>query len=235
MLAKILVVMPTFNERELLASSVASLRNHHPNLDLLIVDDNSPDGTGNIADELAQSPHNYVLHRESKQGLGRAYLAGFQWAKAHGYDAVIEMDADGSHQAKDLQAVLNKLESADLVIGSRWVSGGSVLNWPWYRKSISQAGNLYARTLLRIPVRDVTAGFRAFRMSRLDEMDLSNISAHGYAFQIEMTLAVLRSGGVVAEVPITFIERTSGRSKMTTAIVLEALWLVTKWAFYRSA
>jgi dolichol-phosphate mannosyltransferase len=176
-----------------------------------------------------------VLHRKDKQGLGLAYLDGFSWAKTRGYEAVVEMDADGSHLATDLQAILHKLETSDLVLGSRWVAGGAVLNWPAYRKAISRIGNFYARMMLRTGINDMTSGFRAFKMSSLNELDLSGIAARGYAFQVEMALRVKRAGGIVAEVPITFVEREHGVSKMTTAIVVEALWLVTKWGFYRSA
>jgi dolichol-phosphate mannosyltransferase len=176
-----------------------------------------------------------VLHRKTKDGLGAAYLEAFEWAIARGYEVVVEMDADGSHQASDLEKILNAMPLADLAIGSRWIKGGSVINWPSYRKAISKTGNFYARFMLRTHVKDMTAGYRAFRVDFLNGLDLSGIAARGYAFQVEMALRVIRAGGVVVEVPITFIERTQGASKMTTAIVLEALWLVTKWAFYKSA
>jgi dolichol-phosphate mannosyltransferase len=226
--------MPTFNELASLEFTVDSLRQEKLAVDLLIIDDNSPDGTGKLADSL-RNDNTFVLHRKDKQGLGLAYLDGFAWAKTHGYEAVVEMDADGSHLATDLQAILKKLETSDLVLGSRWVAGGAVLNWPAYRKAISRIGNFYARMMLRTGINDMTSGFRAFKMSSLNELDLSGIAARGYAFQVEMALRVKRAGGIVAEVPITFVEREHGVSKMTTAIVLEALWLVTKWGFYRSA
>ncbi|CAB4555479.1 unannotated protein [freshwater metagenome] len=175
------------------------------------------------------------MHRKNKQGLGLAYLDGFEWAKTRGYEAVVEMDADGSHLASDLHRILENLRTSDLVLGSRWISGGAVLNWPAYRKAISRIGNFYARLMLRTGINDMTSGYRAFRLSFLEEMDLNGIAARGYAFQVEMALRVKRAGGVVTEVPITFVEREHGVSKMTTAIVLEALWLVTKWGFYRSA
>lgn len=228
------MIMPTFNEIDSLKISVQALRDSANDVDLLIVDDNSPDGTGKLADSLADS-RTFVLHRESKAGLGAAYLAGFAWAKKHGYEAVVEMDADGSHRAEDLAKLLSGIQNADLVIGSRWVPGGKVENWPAYRKAISKLGNSYARFMLRTKIQDMTAGFRVYRISFLDRLDLAGVAARGYAFQVEMALRSVKAGGVVLEVPIVFVEREHGRSKMTTAIVLEALWLVTKWAFYRSA
>lgn len=226
--------MPTFNEIDSLKISVQALRDSANDVDLLIVDDNSPDGTGKLADSLTDS-RTFVLHRESKAGLGAAYLAGFAWAKKNGYEAVVEMDADGSHRAEDLAKLLSGIQNADLVIGSRWVSGGKVENWPAYRIAISKLGNSYARFMLRTKIQDMTAGFRVYRISFLDRLDLAGVAARGYAFQVEMALRSVKAGGVVLEVPIVFVERAHGRSKMTTAIVLEALWLVTKWAFYRSA
>ena len=226
--------MPTFNEIDSLKISVQALRDSANDVDLLIVDDNSPDGTGKLADSLTDR-RTFVLHRESKAGLGAAYLAGFAWAKKNGYEAVVEMDADGSHRAEDLAKLLSGIQNADLVIGSRWVSGGKVENWPAYRKAISKIGNSYARFMLRTKIQDMTAGFRVYRISFLDQLDLAGVAARGYAFQVEMALRSVKAGGVVLEVPIVFVERAHGRSKMTTAIVLEALWLVTKWAFYRSA
>ena len=231
---KTLILMPTFNEMASLKFTVDALRKENLDVDLLIIDDNSPDGTGQLADSL-RDERTYVLHRKDKQGLGLAYLDGFEWAKTRGYEAVVEMDADGSHLASDLHRILNNLRTSDLVLGSRWISGGAVLNWPAYRKAISRIGNFYARLMLRTGINDMTSGYRAFRLSFLKEMDLTGIASRGYAFQVEMALRVKRAGGVVTEVPITFVEREHGVSKMTTAIVLEALWLVTKWGFYRSA
>lgn len=226
--------MPTFNEIDSLKISVQALRDSANDVDLLIVDDNSPDGTGKLADSLTDR-RTFVLHRESKAGLGAAYLAGFAWAKKNGYEAVVEMDADGSHRAEDLAKLLSGIQNANLVIGSRWVPGGKVENWPAYRIAISKLGNSYARFMLRTKIQDMTAGFRVYRISFLDRLDLAGVAARGYAFQVEMALRSVKAGGVVLEVPIVFVERAHGRSKMTTAIVLEALWLVTKWAFYRSA
>ncbi|WP_216641752.1 polyprenol monophosphomannose synthase [Rhodoluna limnophila] len=231
-----LVLMPTFNEIESLAHSVAELREVCPQVDLLIIDDNSPDGTGHLADRLAaKDPQISVLHRSEKGGLGAAYLSGFGLAIDRGYEIVIEMDADGSHRAIDLPKILEKAQTADLVIGSRWIPGGAVVNWPAHRKAISKIGNLYANLMLRTGIKDMTAGFRAFNVEFLKGLNLEGIAARGYAFQVEMALRSKRAGGEVVEVPITFVERTLGSSKMTTAIVLEALWLVTKWGFYRSA
>lgn len=231
---KTLVIMPTFNESLSLSFTIAALRKAHLAIDLLIVDDNSPDGTGAIADSHIDQ-NTFVLHRKSKQGLGFAYLDGFEWARERGYEVVVEMDADGSHLATDLQKILIALENADLAIGSRWVSGGAVQNWPTHRKAISKIGNLYARAMLGTGINDMTSGFRAFKLSFLNQLDLSGVAARGYAFQVEMALRVSKAGGAVVEVPITFVEREHGVSKMTTAIVLEALWLVTKWGIYKSA
>lgn len=228
--------MPTYNEIENLSTSVQEILKHVPTVDILIVDDSSPDGTGELADQLAQSDRRIsVLHRQSKDGLGAAYLQGFDWALERDYDLIVEMDADGSHRAIDLPKLLDAATSADLVIGSRWIFGGEVINWPAYRKLISRLGNIYAQVMLRTNIKDMTAGFRVFRTSFLRQMNLDGVAARGYAFQVEMAMRVHRSGGRIVEVPITFVERNHGASKMTTAIVLEALWLVTKWGFYRSA
>ena len=231
---KTLVIMPTYNEIESLEGSVLALRKLAEQIDLLIVDDNSPDGTGQLADSL-KNKTTYVLHRSTKDGLGAAYLDAFGWAISNGYDLIVQMDADGSHLAKDLPRLLAQSQNADLVIGSRWVPGGSVENWPWYRKGISQIGNFYARFMLRSKAHDMTAGYRVYKATFLKTLDLGGVASRGYAFQVEMTLRTMRAGGVIVEVPITFVERIQGASKMTTAIVLEALWLVTKWAFYKSA
>ena len=231
---KTLVIMPTYNEVESLSFSISSIRELDLDLDILIVDDNSPDGTGQLADNLSNSK-TFVLHRNTKNGLGAAYLAGFDWAFARGYEVVVEMDADGSHQAKDLVRILDHVKSADLVLGSRWVSGGAVLHWPWYRKMISKVGNQYAKQMLGTQINDMTSGFRAFRVDFLKNLKVEGVAARGYGFQVEMALRTFRAGGRIIEVPIVFIERHFGKSKMTTAIVLEALWLVTKWSFYKSA
>lgn len=229
-----LVIMPTYNESLNLEHSVDDLFLHNPDVDLLIVDDNSPDGTGKIADRLAKKEKRItVLHREEKQGLGAAYLEGFAIAFKRGYTHVIEMDADGSHRAVDLPKLIDKSANTDLVIGSRWVSGGKVVNWPMHRKMISKLGNFYTRKMLNSPVRDMTAGFRIYRTALLQKLDLESIASHGYSFQVEMAWRSLQNRAAVAEVPITFIEREHGASKMTGKIVAEALWLVTKWGFAR--
>lgn len=226
--------MPTFNEIANLSHSVEDLFLHNPNVDLLIVDDNSPDGTGELADELAANDGRIaVLHRQEKQGLGPAYLAGFQVAFEKNYEFIIEMDADGSHRAIDLPKLISASAYSDLVIGSRWIAGGSVLNWPAHRKAISKIGNLYTLLLLRTKIRDMTAGFRIYRTDLLKRLDLDSVASHGYSFQVEMALRTVQQNAKVVEVPITFIEREQGVSKMTGSIVGEALWLVTKWGIAR--
>ncbi len=236
---KTLVVMPTFNELESLGDSVVDLFAANPSVDLLIVDDNSPDGTGALADQLAADSrwlgNIHTLHRSGKQGLGLAYLAGFDWALERGYELIVEMDADGSHRASDLPGLLDQAERFDLTLGSRWVAGGRVENWPWHRKAISRVGNRYVKLMLGVTVNDMTAGFRVFRAEFLRSMNLTNIAAKGYSFQVEMAWRVIKLGGVVREIPITFIERSQGTSKMTLAIVLEALALVTRWGVQRVA
>ncbi|MEY4617846.1 MAG: hypothetical protein RL101_32 [Actinomycetota bacterium] len=234
MTSNYLVIMPTYNEKENLAHSIAELFKHNPSVDLLVVDDASPDGTGQLADQIAQTNKQIsVLHRSSKEGLGPAYLAGFDYGLRHGYKFLVEMDADGSHRAVDLQRLITVSASADLVIGSRWVSGGSVVNWPMLRKLISKFGNLYTRLLLRSNVRDMTAGFRIYRSEFLQKLDLTNVASHGYSFQVEMAWRSIQAKARIIEVPITFVEREQGVSKMTGAIVAEALWLVTKWGISR--
>jgi dolichol-phosphate mannosyltransferase len=234
MTSDFLVIMPTYNEKENLAHSIAELFKHNPSVDLLVVDDASPDGTGQLADQIAQSNKRIsVLHRSSKEGLGPAYLAGFEFGLRHGYGFLVEMDADGSHRAIDLPQLISASENADLVIGSRWVPGGSVVNWPLLRKLISKAGNFYTRVFLRTKVRDMTAGFRIYRADFLHNLNLENVASHGYSFQVEMAWRCIQSNARVSEVPITFVEREQGVSKMTGAIVAEALWLVTKWGFSR--
>jgi dolichol-phosphate mannosyltransferase len=225
-----LVILPTYNERENLPIALASLFAHNPMVHALVVDDSSPDGTGEVAASLASSDQRiHVLTRPAKQGLGKAYLAGFAWAFERGYEFVVEMDADSSHRAQDLPAMLDASKTADLVIGSRWVRGGAVENWPLRRQILSRAGNAYARILLRSKIHDLTAGFRVFRAEALKNIDLEKIAAQGYSFQVEMAWRFERSGLKVVEVPITFVERVNGVSKMSTAIVREALWLITRW------
>lgn len=229
---KIAVLMPTYNEIEVLEDSVRNLFESQPDVHLVILDDNSPDGTGRLADRLAtKNQQIHVIHRNKKSGLGKAYAQGFRYALDHGYDRVVQMDADGSHRPEDLSALL--AEKADLVIGSRWVSGGEVLNWPRHRLWISRAGNAYARFAIGSKIKDVTAGYRNYSAELLRKLPIDSIEARGYGFQVEMTKLTLSEGGVVKEVPITFVERASGRSKMTFDIILEAFSLCTKWLIAR--
>jgi dolichol-phosphate mannosyltransferase len=227
---RMLVVIPTYNESGNLPRIVARVRAATPLVDILIADDNSPDGTGDIADALAAADAAvHVLHRPGKAGLGAAYLAGFEWALARGYDAVVEMDADGSHRPEDLPRLIAALPDADLVLGSRWVAGGQVVNWPLSRKLLSRGGNAYTRVMLRAPVRDATGGYRIFRASALLLLDLGAVESQGYCFQVDLVWRAVQRGLVVREVPIMFVERELGTSKMSRAIVLEALAKVTRW------
>lgn len=229
-LGRVLVVVPTYQERMNLELLVGGVRSAVPTADLLVVDDSSPDGTGALADRLAHvDGHVHVLHRPAKQGLGAAYLAGFAWAREHGYEVVVEMDADGSHQPAQLPALLAALEEADLVLGSRWVEGGRVENWPKSREVLSRGGNAYARLLLGLPLRDATGGFRAYRSEVLDVVATGAVASQGYCFQVDLAWQAWRHGFRVVEVPITFCERERGESKMSRAIVVEALWRVTAW------
>ena len=234
-IGKILVLIPTYNERENLAPIVSRLRASVPEADVLVLDDNSPDGTGDVADQLATDDSQVrVLHRMSKKGLGAAYLAGFAWALDRGYDALVEMDADGSHQPEQLGSLLAALANADVVLGSRWVPGGSVVNWPMHRKVLSVGGNLYVRVLLGMPIGDATGGYRAYRASALHALDLHEVASQGYCFQVDLAWRAIRSGLSVVEVPITFVERTVGDSKMSQDIVQESLRKITAWgARYR--
>ena len=231
-LGKVLVVIPTYNEHENLPLIVTGIRSTAPNVEILIADDNSPDGTGEVADQLvANDPAVHVLHRATKSGLGAAYLESFQWAKEQGYDVVVEMDADGSHSPNDLVNILDALKYHDVVLGSRWVKGGSVVNWPKSRELLSRGGNLYTRLWLGIPLRDSTGGFRAYRMSAITRLEISKVESQGYCFQVDMAWRAVRAGLRVVEIPITFVERELGESKMNQAIVTEALWRVTQWGF----
>lgn len=233
-LKKILVIIPTYNELENVNLIVSAVRTKVPQVDILIADDNSPDGTGRRADEIsAVDAKVHVLHRDQKSGLGAAYLAGFTWAKNRNYDAVVEMDADGSHRAEDLIKILSALIDADVVLGSRWVSGGQVVNWPLHRKILSQGGNIYTRLWLGIPIKDATGGFRAYRMAALEKMGLTNVQSQGYCFQVDMAWRAVQAGLKVVEVPITFIERQIGESKMSGDIVKEALAKVTIWGLQK--
>jgi dolichol-phosphate mannosyltransferase len=233
---RVAVLIPTYNELDNLAGILGRVRAAVPQVDVLVLDDNSPDGTGALADEIAAADdHVNVLHREGKQGLGKAYLAGFDWALERGYDAVVEMDADGSHQPEQLPQLLDAIADADVVIGSRWVRGGAVRNWPASRKVLSVGANLYTKVLLGMSVNDATAGFRVYRTSALRAMGLQGVESQGYCFQVDLTLRAVRAGLTVVEVPITFVEREVGVSKMGRDIITEALTNVTKWGLQHRA
>ena len=230
---KTLVVIPTYNEAKSLASTVEGLLAEIAGVDVLVVDDNSQDSTASIADSLAdRHPRVSVLHRTTKQGLGPAYIDGFRHAFVKGYEVVVEMDADGSHQASDLQKILLATSAADLVIGSRWIPGGEVQNWPITRMLLSKFGNVYARLMLGTNVFDMTSGFRAYQASFLQKLISTPVSSQGYSFQVELAYRASKIG-VVKEVPITFVERTEGRSKMTLGIVFEALVKIQLWGIKR--
>ena len=230
------MVVPTYQEAENVAWILQRLRSARPEVDVLVVDDNSPDGTGRIAEEIAaEDPQVHVLHRVNKGGLGAAYRHGFAHALEAGYDVIGEMDADGSHQPEQLHRLLDALEgrdggpASDLVIGSRWVPGGTVVNWPRRREALSRGGNLYVRLLLGVPVRDATAGFRLFRREALEKLDLASVQSTGYVFQTDMVVRALRAGLTVREVPIEFVERVRGDSKMSGKVAAESLRRITAW------
>jgi len=226
----VVVIIPTYNERDNLGPTTARVRTAVPDADVLVVDDSSPDGTGGLADELAAADEQiHVLHRSVKAGLGAAYIAGFQWALDQGYDAMVEMDADGSHQPEDLPRLLRALDDADAVLGSRYVPGGKVANWAKSREFLSRGGNTYVRLMLGIPLHDATGGYRVYRATTLRKIRLDNVESQGYCFQIDLSLRAIQAGLKVVEVPITFVERSRGASKMSNAIVREALWRVTQW------
>jgi len=233
-LGQVLVVIPTYNERENLGPIVARLHEALPEVHALVVDDGSPDGTGELADQMAAADDRvHVLHRTEKAGLGAAYVAGFGWALERDYGVIVEMDADGSHGPEDLPRLLDALTDADLVLGSRYVPGGRVVNWPKYRELISRGGGLYSRLALGTSIRDITGGFKAFRRSVLEKININSVASQGYCFQIDLTWRTIEAGFEVVEVPITFTERAIGQSKMSGNIVREALWRVTKWGARR--
>lgn len=224
------MLIPTYNERENLPLIVERVRACVPTADVVVLDDNSPDGTGEVADALAVADeHVKVLHREGKAGLGAAYLAGFAWALERGYDAVVEMDADGSHRPEHLPTMLEVAADADLVIGSRYIRGGKIVNWPWDRKAISLAGNIYIKAVLGMPVNDATAGYRVYRAETLRTIGLDKVESAGYVFQTDLTVRTVRAGLKVVEVPITFIEREIGDSKMDGDVVRESMLRITGW------
>jgi len=238
-----LVIIPTYDERENVESIVGRVRAATPEVDVLVVDDNSPDGTGALADALAASdPRIHVMHRAGKEGLGAAYRDGMRWALDGGYDRIVEMDADGSHQPEQLHRLLEALRDttgspnasapargADVVLGSRWVPGGGVVNWPARRRFLSRGGSAYSRIALGVPAKDVTGGYRAFTADALRSIHFADVESQGYCFQIDMLRRAYRAGLRIAEVPITFVEREHGASKMSGGIVREAMWRVTVW------
>ncbi|NOK10632.1 polyprenol monophosphomannose synthase [Corallococcus exercitus] len=228
-----LVCIPTYNERDNIGPITQAVLAADPRVDILVVDDNSPDGTGQLADALAaKDPRVRVLHREKKEGLGRAYLAAFRWALAEGYTYILEMDADFSHDPRYLPTFLDAAEGgADLVLGSRYVAGGGTVNWGVGRKIISRGGSLYARSILGVDVRDLTGGFKCFNRRVLESINLDEVRSTGYAFQIELTYRTLRKGFTVREVPIVFEDRRVGHSKMNKKIFVEALGMVWKLRF----
>ena len=240
---RVLLVVPTYNEAENIERVAGRVRAATPSVDVLIVDDGSPDGTGKIADQLAgEDSQIHVLHRSSKQGLGAAYIAGFRWGLERDYEVFVEMDADGSHRPEELPRLLEALRDApgspdgtgaDLVLGSRWIPGGEVVNWPLSRKILSRGGNTYARIALGLPLQDATGGFRAFRRKVLESIGLNDVASQGYCFQVDLAWRALQSGFRVVEVPITFVEREYGASKMNRSIVTEALWRITVWGVLR--
>jgi len=228
-----LVCLPTYDEKDNVVPMTEAILAATPDVDVLIIDDNSPDGTGQLADGIAaREPRVKVLHRAGKEGLGKAYLAGFDWALGHGYELILEMDADFSHDPKYLPGMLEAARGADLVLGSRNIPGGGTVNWGVGRKIISRGGSLYARTILGIPVRDLTGGFKCFHRKVLESIDLATVECSGYAFQIELTFRALRRGFRVVEFPIVFVDRRVGQSKMSKRIVLEALRKV--WSIRRT-
>lgn len=227
---RVIIVMPTYNERQNLDGMASRIRESVPDADLLVVDDNSPDGTGDLADKLAEvDPQVHVMHRTQKAGLGRAYVAGFTWALDNGYTLIVEMDADGSHRPEDLPKLLAAATTSDAVIGSRYVPGGTVVNWPKSREILSRGANIYNRLMLGVRIKDATGGYRVYRAPTLRAIDLNSIDSAGYCFQIDMTLRTLQAGLTISEVPITFVERELGASKMSNAVIVEAFTRVAQW------
>lgn len=226
-----LVIIPTYNELENLPLIVGRIRTARPDVHILIVDDGSPDGTGELADELAADDQRmHVMHRTVKNGLGAAYLAAFAWGLEHGYAVIVEMDADGSHAPEQLYRLLEAIDNgADLVIGSRYVEGGTVRDWPWRRLALSRTANGYARLLLGVEIHDITAGYRAYRRRVLEKLDLETVDSKGYCFQVDLTWRSINNGFTVAEVPITFSERELGVSKMSGSNIREAMVKTARW------
>ena len=231
-----LVVIPTYNEASTAPILITSLLVAIPDVNILIVDDGSPDGTGKLCDEIArQDSRVQVLHRQEKQGLGAAYLAGFSWGLSRDYSHIAEMDADGSHRPADLARMMEFIKrnpETDLIIGSRWVQGGGVEKWTPIRKFLSLGANRYSRFVLRSSIRDLTAGFRIYKTSLLKDINLTQIESQGYCFQIEMALRSAELGANIVEIPIIFLDRSDGVSKMSMRIVFEAIFRVTVWGFF---
>src|SRR5690625_489510 len=233
-LRRVLVIVPTYNEALTIEKTLGRLHEAVPSVDVLVVDDRAPDGTGRIVAELADADDRvHLMSRPGKQGLGSAYVAGFRWGLERGYDVLVEMDADGSHQPEQLPDLLAALNDADLVIGSRYVPGGRVVNWPRHREVLSRIANLYTRVALGIAVADATGGYRAFQAGTIQGIDLDTVNSQGYCFQVDLTWRTVRAGLRVTEVPITFVEREEGQSKMSGAVVREALVRVTAWGVRR--
>jgi dolichol-phosphate mannosyltransferase len=227
---RVLVIIPTYDERDNLPLILDRLLAAVPAADVLVADDGSPDGTGKIADERAEADKRvHVLHRQDKAGLGAAYIAGFGWGLERGYDVVVEMDADGSHAPEQLPRLIDALQHADVVLGSRYVSGGAVVNWPKRREWLSRGGNLYSRFALGVRIYDITGGYRAYRSEVLRALPLDQVASHGYCFQVDLAWRAVQAGFRVTEVPITFTEREIGYSKMSGGVVREALLKVTLW------
>lgn len=235
--SRLLVVIPTYNERDNIEAILRRLLDANPQAHALVVDDASPDGTGDIADRVAGADQRvHVLHRPAKAGLGAAYVAGFRWALERGYDVIVEMDADGSHAPEQLPELLAALEDADVVLGSRWVPGGEIVNWPMSRMLLSRGGNVYARVALGMGLRDATGGYRVYRSAFLQKLDLDDVTSQGYCFQVDLAWRAVRDGFRVKEVPITFTERERGNSKMSNSIVREAFGRIIVWGVrYRAA
>lgn len=235
MAERALVLIPTYNEAINLPKIVPQVLSQDPRLEILVIDDHSPDGTGRIADEISVADQRvHVLHREAKQGLGKAYLAGFRWAIDRGYDFVFEMDADFSHDPVHLKEFLKTVVDADLVLGSRYLDGRvTIVNWPMSRLLLSYFANVYARWVTGLRIWDLTGGFKCFRRRVLEAIDLSKVESNGYAFQIEMSVRAWRKGFRITEIPIVFVDRTEGQSKMNRAIVREAIWRVPRLRLMR--
>ncbi|MBD8506826.1 polyprenol monophosphomannose synthase [Hoyosella sp. G463] len=231
--ARTLVIIPTYNERDNIGIIIERLHSALPHVHALIVDDGSPDGTGQLADELAAADEKgriHVMHRTEKNGLGAAYIAGFGWGLDRDYEVLVEMDADGSHAPEQLHRLLDQIDGGyDLVLGSRYVRGGTVVNWPKRRQWLSRGGNIYSRLALGAPLKDITGGYRAFRRKVLEKLSLDAVESHGYCFQVDLAWRTMQAGFTVTEVPITFTERERGESKMSGNIVREALLKVTQW------